>query len=375
MGKNKEKLQSKVVDFLRFPLMIGVVIIHSRFTIILQPQMLEYVQTGGIYFYVSWLFSKVIFGICVPVFFFISGYLFFREGNLTIQSYVYKLKRRFFSVFVPFFCWNLIYVLIFIFLGYNILYLDNGEPKGIVPWLNGNTGGGLNKACCWVMGVFFNFNGSGSPADVPFWYIRELICMFILAPVVYWFVKYLKHYGLVIAILVWVLSGQYVTLPYLLMRPAILFFIMGAYFALNKINLVELFSRIGGWIYGCYGVVAIIDLFTNEFEYNNYIHRVTILMGGVVAFKVATAIVWRKEHPDSDLMKQIKSTNFFIFAFHWILLYWLAFPLSKLVHNGSDLSLITIYFMQIILCCTISIFLGMVLNKLFPRTMKFINGR
>ena len=120
MGKNKEKLQSKVVDFLRFPLMIGVVIIHSRFTIILQPQMLEYVQTGGIYFYVSWLFSKVIFGICVPVFFFISGYLFFREGNLTIQSYVYKLKRRFFSVFVPFFCWNLIYVLIFIFLGYNI---------------------------------------------------------------------------------------------------------------------------------------------------------------------------------------------------------------------------------------------------------------
>ena len=65
MGKNKEKLQSKVVDFLRFPLMIGVVIIHSRFTIILQPQMLEYVQTGGIDFYVSWLFSKVIFGICV----------------------------------------------------------------------------------------------------------------------------------------------------------------------------------------------------------------------------------------------------------------------------------------------------------------------
>ncbi len=68
MGKNKEKLQSKVVDFLRFPLMIGVVIIHSRFTIILQPQMLEYVQTGGIYFYVSWLFSKVIFGICVAEF-------------------------------------------------------------------------------------------------------------------------------------------------------------------------------------------------------------------------------------------------------------------------------------------------------------------
>lgn len=35
--ENEQELESKVIDFLRLPLMIGVVIIHCRFTIILQP--------------------------------------------------------------------------------------------------------------------------------------------------------------------------------------------------------------------------------------------------------------------------------------------------------------------------------------------------
>lgn len=373
-SSEKEELLSKVIDFLRFPLMIGVVIIHCRFTSILQPQLLVHVQTGGIYYYVSWLFSKVIFGICVPVFFFISGFLFFREGKFTFQTYISKLKRRFFSVFVPFFCWNVIYILIFIVLGYNIICLENGDPKGFVPWINGNTGNVLKRTYCWVMGVFINFNGSGSPADVPLWYIRELICMFILSPVIYWFVKHLKHYSLIIAALVWVISGMYVTLPYIFMRPAILFFLMGAYFALNKIDFVELFSKIKGWIYIAYGVIAILDLFSNELICNFYIHRITVLIGIIVSFKIATLMVKKKEYPESDMLKRIKNTNFFLFAFHWILLYWLAFPLSK-IYNGSDASLIVIYFIEMVLCCAIAIVLGMLLNKLFPRTMRFLDGR
>lgn len=45
--ENEQELESKVIDFLRLPLMIGVVIIHCRFTTILQPQLLDYVNVGG----------------------------------------------------------------------------------------------------------------------------------------------------------------------------------------------------------------------------------------------------------------------------------------------------------------------------------------
>ena len=42
-----EELQSKLIDFLRFPLMIGVVIIQCRYTSRLQPQLIGNVINGG----------------------------------------------------------------------------------------------------------------------------------------------------------------------------------------------------------------------------------------------------------------------------------------------------------------------------------------
>lgn len=123
-----------------------------------------------------------------------------------------------------------------------------------------------------------------------------------------------------------------------------------------------------------YIIVAVADLLTKQLVFNCYLHRLTILIGVVVVFKIGAFLVERKKYPVSCMQQTIKNTNFFIFAFHWILLYWLASPLSRLT-KGSDLSLTVIYFVQIILCCTISISLGIILNKLFPRLMKILNGR
>lgn len=47
MNENDDILQSKVIDLLRFPLMLGVVVIHCRFTDRLQPMLLENVVDGG----------------------------------------------------------------------------------------------------------------------------------------------------------------------------------------------------------------------------------------------------------------------------------------------------------------------------------------
>lgn len=373
--ENEQELESKVIDFLRLPLMIGVVIIHCRFTTILQPQLLDYVNVGGGgYFYVSWLISKVLCGLCVPTFFFISGYLFFKKGPFDFGSYIHKLKKRFFTILIPFISWNVIYILIFVFLGYNIRFCDDGTPMGIVPWLNGNTGSVISNLYHWVVGVFINFNSSGSPADVPFWYLRDLICMFILTPVIYLFVKCLKKYSLIITAFVWVLSGKYVTFPHLFLRPSILFFIMGSYFAINKVNIILVFNKIGKWIYWLYGIFAIMDLLTNQSTFNCYIHKITLAIGVVVVFKMAIHIVDRRKYPEKKLLLCVKNTNFFIFAFHWILLYWLVFPLSK-IYNGTDLSLIVVYFLEIILCCSIAIAIGVLLNKLLPKTMRFLCGR
>lgn len=372
--EKKLELESKVIDFLRLPLMIGVVIIHSRFTTILQPQLLDYVEIDGGYFYISWMMSKVLCGLCVPSFFFISGYLFFKKDSFCLGSYIHKLKKRAYTILIPFISWNAIYVIIFVLFGYNILYCENGEPMGIVPWLNGNSGSIHKSVYYWIKGVFINFNSSGSPADVPFWYLRDLMCMFVLTPVIYWFVKWLKKFSLVIAVLAWVMAGGRHTLPYLFLRPSIMFFIMGSYFALYKNGIIDFFLRTRKCIYLLYGAIAFVDLLSMHSAYNGYIHRVTLLIGVIVAFKIAIYFVNKELVLNLKFFESVKNTNFFIFAFHWILLYWLAFPLSK-IYNGNDISLIMIYFLEIVLCCTTAIALGMLLNKLLPKTMRFLNGR
>lgn len=76
-------LQSKVISFLRFPLIVAVVMIHSS------PQ---HIIVGGVEFfddnnlgfygYIYNLITEIIAQSAVPLFFFISGFLFFK-GEFT----------------------------------------------------------------------------------------------------------------------------------------------------------------------------------------------------------------------------------------------------------------------------------------------------
>ena len=256
---------------------------------------------------------------------------------------------------------------------------DDAEILGIVPYVTGLTGNILRDIYQWLTGMFVNFNGASAPVNIPFWYLRDLICMFILSPFVFWLSKYIKLYGLIILGIAWIMLGKYAMFPFGIlgfnMRPAVLFFIMGAILSVNKKNMVEELTKIGPWIYVLYGAVALLDLLSVNMECNSYIHRLTILIGIIVVFKLGTKIVIRRKEIDSSLFKKIKGTNFFIYASHWLILYLLAFPLGKLASGASDEFMILLYILQIVLCCIICITTGLLLNRYFPKSMRVLNGR
>lgn len=58
--------------------------------------------------YVMFLLSNVIGRLSVPMFFLISGFLFFREGTLTHIGYTAKLYSRLHTLLIPYLLWNLI---------------------------------------------------------------------------------------------------------------------------------------------------------------------------------------------------------------------------------------------------------------------------
>ena len=89
-------IQSQVITFLRFPLVMCVLFVHANFigmfpdeaSFRFAPQVCEFVSTR-------------IAPIANPFFFFLSGLLFFREGNFSWTIYRQKVSRRVHTLLLP----------------------------------------------------------------------------------------------------------------------------------------------------------------------------------------------------------------------------------------------------------------------------------
>lgn len=79
----------KFFTLLRFPLMVGVVMIHCDISDQLVPELRGQWAQDVMYF-----FSNIIGRFSVPMFFLISGFLFYRNGTLTHNEYASKLHHR-----------------------------------------------------------------------------------------------------------------------------------------------------------------------------------------------------------------------------------------------------------------------------------------
>ena len=121
-----DALLSKTNSFLRFPLIVGVVLIHNNLEEInIQGKTISY----GSWPWLSYLmefFSSVLPTIAVPLFFFISGFLFFHHTDFDGTVYKKKLKSRCRTLLVTYLIRN--------FAGFLILR-RNARPCFIWYWL------------------------------------------------------------------------------------------------------------------------------------------------------------------------------------------------------------------------------------------------
>ena len=98
-------LDSRCIDFLRCVLIVFVVLIHTNLVADTSCEDSVYARGYDIMGNLLWL--------CNPLFFAISGYLFFYSVDFSGKVYAGKMKRRLHSLLVPYFLWNTIYLLLF----------------------------------------------------------------------------------------------------------------------------------------------------------------------------------------------------------------------------------------------------------------------
>ena len=179
------------LDWLRLPLALCVVFIHNYGTRVADYANLcaNPFSAESIYDIVRIFCSKVFPGFAVPTFFLISGYLFFLTmPRWNWQQYREKLRRRLFTLLIPYLGWNLFHCL---HLSWpTLMQIANGQAgwsRLMALWshLGGWSmfwDGHVGQSTVNFLGVEMPFTG---PVLAPLWFVRDLMVIVLFAPLIY----------------------------------------------------------------------------------------------------------------------------------------------------------------------------------------------
>lgn len=109
---SRNDLRSQSLDLLRFPLAVVVLAIHTFSTegFKIHGTMVSF-ENMPVVLEVNHFIDGFLRGQSVPIYFFISGFVFFLGIELTKEKYIQKLKNRMKTLLIPYIIWNVIAVL------------------------------------------------------------------------------------------------------------------------------------------------------------------------------------------------------------------------------------------------------------------------
>lgn len=231
-------VESNVIKILRFPLIIGVLFIHSYIIDVIIDGI--NVASNDFFWFknITFLFSQIICKVAVPAFFVISGYLLFHElDSFTKSTYLYKLRKRANSLLIPYVIWN---VVVLIIIGASQIVLPNlisGDTKLISRYsLQDYFMSFWDTSLIGKRVTLFDLIiPVGDPIAYQFWFIRDLIFLVVLSNIIY---PLVTRYGVVYILVcgtMWIYFST--TSAYGGRFLSLFFFSFGAYLSANKRSL------------------------------------------------------------------------------------------------------------------------------------------
>lgn len=339
---------SETITWLRFPLIFLIIMLHCYSVVRLDGDRVMFFKT--IYPFSLWLGETG-----VPGFFFISGYLFF----LSKKSYKQKLETRYHTLLIPYLLWNAILLALY------LMAFAAGYPQDINYRSIADYGFMDYIRLFWDRGTYDN--GNFVPLLCPFWYIRNLLIMSILSPVLYYITRYAREVFLLIVAIGWLSTNHNAFIP-----QTILFFSLGAYFSIHDINPLKVFSENKKWVLSFFCLIAIADILTHVgygTPFNLQIHRMALIINIPALFLLADFCV-QKGYSNNLL----PNSAFIVFAVHYPIVVVLRKICAAKFAAASDATHIILYFFCIVIATIASIIFYMVLAKYFPKLKNILSG-
>lgn len=367
---NRRSLRSQTLDLLRFPLAVVVLMVHifssngitfqgRRFTFDEYPVFME----------LNHFIDAFLRDQSVPVYYFISGYVFFLGIEMTRSTYVRKLKNRVRSLFIPYMVWNTLSLLLLIstlLSSFSQYTLYSSSLHISLPNI---------LSCYWsyrgdLAGITLN---TYHPVNGPLWFVRNLMVLVLCTPLLYVLVKKLKLMIVFLFGAIWFLSGLSEVDHYNL-SVSLFFFVWGAYMSIFKKDMLTIFGRYfksSVFLYlGCgFLYMAACHYFPSA---KPFIKQLNIVIGLLFAYNVSAWLLKKKICRVSSFLA---SASFFIYVSHALIVGKILKLVFVTIRPASEVGLFCTYFFTIGFSVALLLGTFYLLRRYTPRLLKVIAGQ
>lgn len=339
---------SHTIEWLRFPLIAAVVLLHSGENGVTGPDLYSILCT---------VLSHGVLKIAVPCFFLISGYLFF--GGLrewSTQVWERKIKRRVHTLLIPYLLWNVIAFVAAYLYGLLRASANGWELTSIADALA--QGGGLNMFWASMMGC---------PVNYPLWFLRDLIIFVALTPAIFWLIKNTKLPGLLIMFLAfWLFRSRDL--------EGLFYFCLGAWMRIEGKDPLDIFSKGKWWSYAISAIllVAIALTYRGHHVAYEYIKYAFVAAGVCATFCFASMLL------DNGLVKVhpwLARASFFVYCSHAVLILHdiSNYIVLHLLPGSVGMACVGL-FLRAALAIGICLGLYWLMERMTPRTLALLTG-
>lgn len=355
VGNELNARQSELIKTMRFPLIVLVLYEHS--VRIYSAPMTFSMDSANVFHFFTEMFSHFFCPIGVCWFFFFSGFLFYhnlRDGQFNWQWTKRKWVRRFHSVLLPHLFWNLFSVAAIL----------------LVTWLFNLLSVTITSDQMEVVrkGPLFWF--ITGPIDFPLWYLRDLLIMSILAPLMYYPIQKWPWVSLAAILVLYIVSFK----VRFFLFPTFSLFSMGVWMSIRKDNVIALCRLIK---YPAAIIAFLLLPFATSFygghsDYDIFLSRLFFPSGMVTFLNICDALYDNLRY--RKLMLELTETVFFIYAVHEIyILGWVKGLFLRVFGQTLAAKWVSYLFVPII-TLFICLALFYLLKRFLPKVLSFVCG-
>lgn len=375
---SRRSLRSQSLDLLRFPLAIIVVVIHVIATrsYYIGSHIVRFEKMPGADTFYSF-FDAFLRGQSVPIYFFISGYVFFLGIKLTIDTYGHKLQNRSKSLLIPYLAWNVLAIAVAA-----IAVLP--EMRDIIPYakaLHVKISPETILQCFWNAhdGIFSDgtVTKPGSdiyPQDYPLWFVRDLMIIAICAPMIYFVLKKTRWYAISILAATWFILSPFKMGHFGQLLTGFFFFSWGAHTSYHGKDMIAEFNRFFKSSLILYIAISTVLWVTPGMPSWLYhlLKSINVVSGMVMAYGLAARLIQSRR---IKVSKFLAVASFFVYAGHALIVAYINIFLFRLFQPRHFFGVALVYLTTLVVTISLLLLVFKLIGRYLPALQKILTGK